>query len=315
MTKETANDPWEITSKDAEEMKRLAKGSGGGGIFCPKRNTSINGVCHVCNTIQPFWPLPDSSPERKIALDKGPKVAYFMNAILDSDRTKAFVMEVGKKVGDYIIDSCHDAEAGWGNVVNPRAGIGFLVRIKKIKGDMGFNSYSVYKMNTCDWDIDKEILNNLTDISQSNIIRMLSEGELEENNNFFRIPSLKMDESVLIRICPAFDHMDGGKTILYPVYRHWGGVTQEEVDGVVALNMNLSVRADEEAKTANPTQDLPFMTDDQPQTKTVSNPACWGRIEPVVFYNDEDDDCKACPAFTTCLPEVERRQKKKELKG
>jgi len=309
MPKKMTQDPWELNQDDASKMKDSTKGTGGTGTFCPKRNISIGTPCKVCETIQPLWDFPEGSKERKLASKKKATVSYFMNVVLPSDRDKSVVLEIGKNVGDYIIDSIYDPDKNWKMVAHPMTGKGFLTKIKKRKGDLGFNTYDPFRGDTCDWDVPEKVLKSLTDLGQGNIIKMITKGELVEGENFLRIQALKLDETLSFRICPAWDYKEGGKAILTPVFRHWG-VTQAEVDGDVPLNISLDDDATDTTTTAAIAQEQPW---NNTQSEPTSHDSCYGIIEPMTFFDDEDVDCKKCGDFAECGQLVAKRIAKSKL--
>ena len=309
------NDPWELSQGDAEQMKNMTKGSGSAGVFCPKRNVSIGGPCNVCNTLQPMWDFPEGTKERKLASKKKATVSYFLNVILSGDRTKSIVLEIGKKAGDYIIDAIYDPDKNWKMIAHPVANKGFYTKIKKRKGDMGFNTYDTFRGDPCDWEVSKEVLGNMTQLSQENLIRMISAGELVEGENFMRISSLKMDETITFRVLPPWNYKDGGKAILTPVFRHYG-VSQAEVDGTVPMNTSL----DDGEETHQPAEhgkkvdnDPPWTVDESKKTTeqvSGTKQPCFGAIEPMVFYDSEDEDCKKCVDKVECIKMVDYKKKK-----
>lgn len=306
-------DPWAISDEDANAMKNQTKGGAGTGVFCPKRNISIGSPCRVCDALQPLWDFPKGSKERDTASNKSAKVSYFLNIVLSSNKEKSLVLELGKKAGDYILNSIYDPDMNWKMVAHPLSGKGFDVKIKKQKGDLGFNAYNTFKGEVCDWDVPKSVLDNLTDISQAKVIEMLTNGTLVEGENFFRITSLKLDETLTFRICPPWDHKTGGKFIITPVFRHWKGVTQAEVDGTVSVNLSAVETEVEDSGTEKQTADVPWKDDAVETKSTTTRKACFGAIDPAVFYDSDDDDCKSCGSavMELCSKEVAKNQKRK----
>jgi hypothetical protein len=318
-TKNTKRDPWELDQDAANSMKKMTKSGGSGGAFCPKRNTSIGKQCKACEALQALWEYPDGSRERKIASTKSAKVSYFMNVVLASDKTKSIVLEIGKKAGDYIINSIYDPDKNWKMVAHPLENKGFEVKIKKFKGERDFNAYDVFRGDTCDWGIPESVLESLTNLDQENVINMLLNGTLVEGDNFIRSSSLKLDETLAFRICPPWNYKQGGTAILTPVFRHWGGVTQAEIEGLTPVNISSEdeVGATEEPKKSEPSMDVPWSTDKKEDTKQEvgSKSTCFGVIEPMVFFDSDDPDCKECKSFEECGREVTRKTKKKQLKN
>jgi len=313
MPKKMTNDPWELSSNDASKMKDSTKTGGGASTFCPKRNVSIGSVCKACETIQPLWDFPEGSPERKLASKKKATVSYFLSVVLPSNKDKSIVLEIGKKAGDYIIDSIYDPDKNWKMIAHPVVGKGFDTKIKKRKGDLGFNTYDTFRGEQCDWDIPKSVLESLTDLSQANIIKMLKDGTLVEGENYFRIQSLKLDETLTFRVCPAWNYRDGGKVILTPVFRHWG-VSQAEIDGDIALSMNIEEVVVPETVTASDHQtESPMVKTDTP-TVTEKHDTCYGIITPMVFYDVDDSDCNKCGDFVECGKIVTKKLAKANLR-
>ena len=298
-------DPWKVEGGDVERLQQDSRGKSKG-IVCLERNSSIKKPCPPCNALRPLWNFPDGSSERKIASAKKATINWYLNAVLPFNKDKSVVLEVGKKLGDSIIEGIKDPEKDWSDISNPRSGKGLLMKIKKKKGDLGFNAYEIFPANErADWDIPQPVLDNLTDLSQENIIKMLNNDELT-SDNYFNISSLKIDETIVVRICPNWDWKNGGKWPLNYLYRHWGGVTQDEMDGKVAVDL----RMPDKQKPASQLDDTPFdVSSDnipEPVAQDESDEVCLGRED---LFEDDDESCMSCRQYKQCKKLVLKKGK------
>ena len=292
----TKKDPWKVEPNDVEKLAQESKGRSKG-VVCLERNASFKKPCPVCNALRPLWNFPDGSSERKIALTKKATINWYLNVVLPFNKDKSVVMEVGKKLGDSIIEGIKDPEKDWSDISNPKAGKGLLMKIKKKKGDLGFNAYEIFPATErADWDIPESVLNNLIDLSQENLVKMLNNEELT-SENYLNISTLKLDETIVVRICPNWDWNSGGKWPLNYLYRHWGGVTQEEMDGKVPVDL----RMPDKQKAVSQSDDTPFdMSSDntpEPVVQDESDEVCLGRAD---LFEDDDDSCTSCRQYKQC---------------
>jgi len=306
MTKENERDPWEINPEEARRYKDSVKAKSVG-IPCPRMNPSIKQRCFVCEKLMPLWKFPKGSKEREVASNKKANLSYFFNAVLPHDPNKALVVEVGKKAGDTIIANMTDGALGWKNVANPLTGKGFFIKISK-RSESGYNAYPVNKGDTADFDIPKDMLNNLTNLSNSSILKMLADGEFSDSN-YMHINSIKMDETLTLRILPAWNwKTDGNRQPISHIYRHWGNVTEAEVTG--ESQIDLSIDSDETTDDDKPiddifkksTQDVTVDKEDIPETVTSEKNDEIGTTRPCFgkWYEEGEDDCVKCVLAKKC---------------
>ena len=291
-------DPWKVSPNDVEKLQQESKGRSKG-VICLDRNSSIKKPCPPCNAIRPLWNFPEGSPEYKIALAKKATINWYLNVILPFNKEKAVVLEVGKKLGDSVMEGIKDPEKDWSDISNPKAGKGLIMKIKKKKGDLGYPAYEIFPANErADWDIPQAVLDNLTDLSQGNLIKMLSNDELN-NDNYLNISSLKIDETIVVRICPNWDWKNGGKWPLNYLYRHWGGVTQDEMDGKVPVDLRMPDKQKVTSQTVSQLDDVPFdmPTDNAPTPQVETDEVCLGRED---LFEDTDESCMSCRQYKPC---------------
>ena len=298
-------DEYTISSDEARRKKNEAKPTNRG-TPCPKRN--LSGKCHVCLKIDSFGREPKGTPKKEAYLSKKASSSWFMNCLIPSiSKDKIWKLEIGSKAGASILDGIQDAEKNWTNLANVKAGKGFTMKIKKMDMD-GRNNYDVYKGDICDWDVSEDVLANLPDLSRDKLEEGLIDGELFDNN-YMHIKSLKMDETLTIRILPHWNPEKRNTAPLEFVWRHWGYVTKEEVDGKVEFNPLEGFETDE------PAEDLPFggtmdsgmekSTTDSGnggEGKKIKRPLCFGSIR---HFDGDDEDCNTkCDFFTDCKIKV-----------
>lgn len=291
------NDPYMLNPKAAKGYADKNSGGSSAGVFCPKRNTTMEGVCHVCKAVQPLWSYPKGSKERNKAAAKGPKQNFYMNVVLPSNPNKSIVLEVGSKAGNAILDGIYDPEKGWRDIAHPKKGSGREIKIKKHK-DGEYNAYDVFPArDKADYDIPTEVLENLPNLD--NIIEMLKSGEFNEEN-FMRISSLKMDETGTFRICPPsnIDKRNPEEAVpLVAVWRHWNGVTQAEVDGEVPVNLWDEKKVEEEVAEDTIFKTEPEKTAEVREPVTNTKPPCFGKA---FIFDENHPDCKACAHMSDC---------------
>jgi len=300
-------DPYEITPDDGKKLENESRGKAKG-VPCPQNNASLSERCHACEKLKPLWNYPEGSPQRKVAGDKKATVSYWLNFILPHNREKAIILEIGKKVGDSIIRNLKDPTKGWKNIANPQEGKGFEVIFTKFQGD-GYPAYEISAVpEKTDWAISKSVLDNLPDLSQENIIKMLSNNELDPDN-YMHVNSIKMDETLRGRICPSWEGI-GSKKFMQYLFRHWG-VTEDEVQGRVPMAgvetaEQANFTSDDDSPTVFDTDVAPF----EPEPEFTSNefgetPSAGGeKDEPCLgskeLYDKDDAVCQECWQFKKC---------------
>lgn len=293
-------DPWMLNSEEAKKTKEETKFRSTGEI-CPKRNLSLGKACKACEEVSAVYQSTvDGDPKRKVAGRKSAKASYFANIVLPSNPNKSVIAEMGKKLGDTILDMLEKGK--WLDIAHPKEGYGRELTItKKMEGD--YPSYSITaELDKADYDIPDETLENLPNLDQENLIEILT----ENTETVLKISSLKLDETMTIRMCPPWkEAMDRGeKRILTPVFRHWGGVTKDEIanGGLTFGEFTESKDADDDDKA--PWEDKPEVTnhsdelDIPPETQTKSErEPCFGKVN---VYEEDDEECQSCRDYKPC---------------
>jgi hypothetical protein len=298
-------DPYMIDTDEQKKTKDEAKMSSQG-IFCPKRNKSIGGKCAVCEQVSVLFNTGDPT-DKEVAYQKMAKANWYFNVIFPSEPDKVVLLEMGKKAGDAILDGVIDK--GWTDIAHPKANFGREMLITK-KNNGNFNYYEVSpNLQNADWDVPKEVLGNIPNLDD--IIPTLKENP----DNLYKVSSLKQGETLRFRILPPWDNGAGNKRIAAITFRHWGGVTQEEVDGIVAMDTSLP---DSNKDTDKATEEKPPWEEDskateKPENKEAEKPKkeddvnegssskpdepCLGNAD---LFDPDDEDCKKCWQFKKC---------------
>jgi hypothetical protein len=297
-------DPYMINPEEVKDIKKNMKISSFGCI-CPRANKQIGSRCPVCESIKPFWNFPKGSPKRDIAVSKAAKVNFFANVVLSSNKEKSFLLEMGRRVGNEIIDGIENQ--GWIDIAHPKAGKGRELVIAKSESG-GYNTYKASpSLDKATWDISDEILDNLVNLDS--VVDMIRNGELVEDENYIKISSLKVGESMRFRLCPPAKDAKYFKRLAW-VYRHYGGVAQDEIDGIVPVNLTIQGE-EEEVKAKKPEfEKPPWEVDDsdagddergEPARTTTNKPQpvekCFGMEK---FFDNKDPQCKACKDYAEC---------------
>jgi hypothetical protein len=290
-------DPFMLDPNDVKDVKSGLKNSSAG-VICPKLNKQISTRCAVCDSLQPLWQYPKGHAKREIAVQKKAKVNFYMNVVFPEDPNKSYILEVGKQAGNAIIAGIE--KKGWTDIIHPKANMGRELQITKGSAD-GYNQYSVTPvLNKADWDIPKKVLDNLPNLD--NTLEMVKNNELNDDN-FKRVSDIKMDETLTFRMCPPAQDAVMFRFIAY-VWRHWGGVTQAEVDGEEAVNLNMP-DIDENSDSDTPQEELWENNKEATEEPPLQPPAedmnqrepCFGKNE---FFDATDDDCQECKDFKAC---------------
>ncbi len=296
-------DPWMLDKDTAKQIKNETKMKSTGEI-CPKRNLSINERCRACEEISAVYQSTvDGDPKRKVAGRKSAKASYFVNVVLPSNRDKAIILEMGKKIGDKLLDQLEKGE--WLDIAHPKAGFGRELKITKSKGDGNFPSYSIDPiLEKADWDISDAILENLTNLDQGNLIDIL----MNDTEEILKASSLKTDETLTIRVCPPWQEARdrGEKRVLTPLFRHWGGVTKDDIE-------NGGLEFTPEDEQSEPAKEAPWkgkdeINTDTPIENTLDTPPekevatsdrepCFGKAN---VYEEDDDECISCKDYKGC---------------
>jgi hypothetical protein len=275
-------DPYLLDKDEAKKMKEEAKVRSVG-VFCPKRNKQIGKRCFVCEKLQPLWNFPEKSKEREIAKNKSVKANFYLQVVFPSNPNELVILELGKKAGSDILDGIEDQ--GWTDIAHPVKGKGREMKITKKKGELDYHTYKVSPiLEKADWSIPDSILGNLYNLD--NILDLL----IDPNTKIFKVTSLKLDESLTFRICPPWNADSGNRRIMTVVWRHWGGITQDEVDGITEVSLDLP--EEKEEKKEDTTQHLPWKSG-----VDINKPRCFGNSD---FYEEDSDLCKKCQSFKEC---------------
>ena len=308
MSKAT-KDPWEIDSKEISKIESENK-KGSSGLPCPKMNVSIDKSCAACEYIQNAIyrkQYPKGHPAREYASQKKAKTNIFMNVVFSANPDKSIILKVGSKAGSAIMDGI--TKHNWKDIVNPLKDKGREMEISKGKGDSGYNEYPVSpNLEKANWEIPKAVYENLPNLDQDNLLKMIDEGKLTDDN-FLDVSSIKMDSTLSFRICPPWTTGSAGAENKRPftyVWRHWG-VSRDQISGDEKMDWESSVT--DEDKPEKTVAEVPWEKDvkvDTPENKDAgegkeqaenSNPKCLGNK---TFFDIDDKLCTECPVFKSC---------------
>ena len=303
-------DPYEMDINDLDNFYNENK-TKLSGEFCPRRDPAHDGRCFVCEYIQREIydkKYQDDHPARKWASEKKAKQNMFFNVVFKANPTKLIILEVGSKVGNIIWEGARNK--GWTDITHPLSGKGREMTISKYKGQGKWADYSaVPDMNKANWDIPQEVLDNLYDLS--NISNIIKDGLLGDDN-YMRVSSLKIGETLSFRICPPWNSKEN-KRWIGSTFRHWG-VSVDHINGDAPLNWKESLKDDNDKsekvdgfdlpQKSPQNEDLPFVPDNKP----VQKPACFGDDR---FCNPKDADCNPpeCNFLEGCLAQVKSKIK------
>jgi len=290
-------DPWML---DPDEHKKIVEENKGGstGVICPKRNISIGGKCEACNMVQKLF-ADGSKESRELAFLKMAKSNYYANVVFPENPNKSFILEMGKKAGNTILDNVFSGK--WKDIAHPMKGKGRELEILKKKGDAGFNTYEVSpNLEKADWDIPQETIESQPNLD--NIIELLATGSHE----IFKASTLKMDETLKFRVLPPWDNGAGNKRVITVVWRHWGGVTQEEVDGTVEMDLSTSGIERDTTPVDKSHSSLIDLPKEEMTVESTGKEACFGNTN---CFETDDEDCLVCKNFKECKREVKAKMK------
>ncbi len=294
------NDPLAI-AREAEAEKGKMK-SNYIGVFCPQRNKYLfkDNKCHACNALKSLWNYSKDSQQYKTAVDKSAKMSFWVCATTKANPNKWMVIELGKNVGNEILDGI--AKKGWTDVLFPSAGKGRELGITKGQAS-GYNKYTATpNLDKCDWEIPQSTIDSAPNMDT--IIDMVKGGALVDGENFMKISSLKNDETFVFRLLPPHKDANIFKLGIAWAYRHFGGVSQDEVDGKTAVDLTVTgVEEEKSTKTTPPWENEPAL---KPNTPPVNSPVtskekCFGMKD---FFDANDNQCKGCKDFKACGREV-----------
>ena len=124
------------------------------------------------------------------------------------------------------------------------------------------------------------------------IIELIKGGKLN-STNYLNVSSLEIGQTLPFRILPSWNWKSGDTRFANFVARHWGGVTEAEVNGTVKVNIAVEESPHERS-------DLPF-TPDAPTERSTGKKKCLGNVD---CFDESSDDCKVCSDFKECHKEV-----------
>lgn len=310
-----ANDPYEI---DVDELNKLEGENKGGstGKICPKRNVSIGKTCGACDYIVAhIYPnnYPDNHPAAIYARQKKAKSSMFLNVVFEDDPNTSMTLEIGSEVGQSIIWNIKNKK-GWNVVANPKKGKGRLMTItKKPREGSKFPKYEAdIDPDMADWEIPKKVIDNLPNLDQENLIKMVTSGDFDDSN-YMHIRTLKMGESLTFRLCPPWTTGEKGKENKRPfefLWRHWG-VSDAQISGEEKMDWRSQEEDNEEAA---PKQETPPWEEPEkqeapkeepvekakPVKKTKAKkeePKCFGDDE---WFDKDEVSCQECEWFKKC---------------
>lgn len=302
----TEKDPYMLDPEEYTKFKDENKGSLKG-VKCPRRNASMDGKCKVCDQVQHLFGTQDTL-DREIAFEYMAKCTYYLNFVLPHDPTKSITLELGKKVGNQIINGIE--KSGWVDISHPKSGKGREMQILKFKGDQGFPTYNASPvLQLATYDIPDEVLINVLNLDK--IIDLVD--SLEEGKDLFKISSLKMDETLKFRICPASPESMYPKRVMSVVWRHWK-VTEDHINGTIDFDLrkmykDVSGATDKEDKKGKDETSPPWEKQqskepnllDEPTKSPKSKKVCFGKE---LFFEEGDEKCAACPDYKACAKAI-----------
>jgi len=137
------------------------------------------------------------------------------------------------------------------------------------------------------------------------IIDLLKTGVLVEGMNFMRISSIKTGETFMFRLLPRGARNTIFKLGIGWLYKHYGNVTQDEVDGNTGVNLTIPDVAPQKSETSVPPWEGKS-TINQPKQQpiaplTAPRERCFGLPN---FFEETDSQCQSCKDFKGCGREI-----------
>jgi len=289
-------DPYLLNPEDGTEIKSGLK-SFSAGELCPVRNKLLieNGRCLVCEGLRPLWQFQKGSQQREIAATKSPKLSFFFEIVLPAKPEQQMILETGANAGNEIVDGI--LKKGWVDIVHPKAGKGRELTLTKSMNQKGYPTYSISPvLEKADWDVPDSVLNNL--LNMDKIIEMMKDGTFQEGVNYLKASSLKQDDVFKFRLLPAHAEakLFNKKIGIAWIYRHFGGVTKDEIDGKIKVDLTLPQKAEQKKTDDAPPWEQPKASvalSNLPDTKEK----CWGMKN---LYDESDPQCQKCKDFKGC---------------
>lgn len=277
-----AKDIYTLDENDANQLEKEVKG-GKINSICPKHHGGDR--CYGCEHVQKLFQS-DSKEDKEQAYQLMAKVNFFVVAVFPEEKNKFKLLQLGKIVGNQIINGVKNH--GWTDIVHPKKGKGRLMMIDKSQDGKYAKYQASADLKNVDWDIPKEVLDNLPDLR--NIVDIFTSGKYE----IYNISSLKTGESVKFRICPDTFYnpdTDDRRHWIEPLWRHWG-LSSAQLKGDKPIN------EDNEPKEKQPWKEEPVKNEvAKEEVMEVKKPNCFGESD---YYDPEDDDCKTCDFFKKC---------------
>lgn len=299
---DTMKDPYLLDPNEAEDEKNKMK-TGFSGVICPAKNKYLfaDNKCGVCDAIKPLWNFPKDSQQYKTASAKQAKMSFYLPVVLKSNQNQWIILEVGKNAGNEILDGI--AKQGWSDVMHPKAGAGREIMISK-SAPSGFNTYAAKAvLNKADWDVPQAVLDSFPNMDD--ILSLMKNGSLVEGVNFMKISQLKVGESLTFRLLPRGERNKIFKLGIGWLYRHYGGVTQDEVDGVNPVDLTIpDVSQNSEKKGATtqaPWEGKSTIPQQSQAPISTARERCFGLPN---LYEESDPQCQKCKDFKPCGREV-----------
>jgi hypothetical protein len=302
---EITKDPYMLDPKEADEEKNRMK-TGFGGILCPAKNKYLfsDNKCSVCDAIKPLWNYPKDSQQYKTASAKQAKMSFYLPVVLKSNPEQWIILECGKNAGNEILDGI--AKQGWNDVMNPHAGLGREISITK-SAPSGYNVYAAKaSLQKADWEVPQSTLESFPNMDT--ILELFKNGVLVEGMNFMKISSIKTGETLMFRLLPRGARNTIFKLGIGWLYKHYGNVTQDEVDGNTGVNLTIPDVAPQKSETSIPPWEAQKgaaaggTAPKQMQTPiTAPRERCFGLTN---FFDESDSQCQSCKDFKGCGREI-----------
>jgi hypothetical protein len=276
-------DPYAIQPDESQKFITKTKGKQKG-IICPKRH--YDKPCAVCSVVQDLFSSGEEK-DRDLAGKIMSKLNFYMCVVEPSDPAKLQILQLGKIVGNQIVDGT--LKLGWTDIANPKSGVGRCIKITKSNN----GSYNTYQAsidpNKAEFDIPADVMENLPDLE--NIVGVVDSGEYEVYN----IASIKVGDTVTFRICPDVKGPERNNRFwVNAIWRHWG-VSQDEIDGKVPVNLHKGLDREDAQKSESP----PW-AESKDKEQPVAQPKhkkCFGEE---AYYDPSDSDCTDCEEFKAC---------------
>lgn len=275
-------DPYQLNPDAVNELYEKTQGKMRG-IPCPKKHE--NAYCGACEHVQALFASGDEDDKER-AYEIMHKTKFYVCAVKPSEPDNLLLVELGKKVGNQIIEKVRikDPRLGWHDICNPKSGLGRCITITKGK-DGKYNTYSASIMpDKADFDIPEAVLARLPDLAD--IIDIL---DTESDDwEFFDIADMKDNDILELRLCPDKVGAERNhKFFINAVWRHWG-VSEDDVRN----GMTEPVEKD----TPEPTVQTPVAESTSTDLKN-----CFGQS---LMFDASDAECRSCAQIKACQRKI-----------